>query len=136
ERAAATPDPLVRDGILRDALALWRGPALYGAVDDELRERLCTDLEELRLRAVEESLAVGMELGRQQDVIARLARLTAEYPLRERLVELHVRALHRDGTAARPRRWTPTPGSARGWPRRSARNRVPRCASCRPRSCA
>ena len=100
DRAAATADPGTRDGILRDALSLWRGPALYGAADDELRERLCADLEELRLRAVEESLAVAMELGRQQDVIPRLARLTAEYPLRERLVELHMRALHRDGRPA------------------------------------
>src|SRR5206468_9123618 len=97
---AATPDPVARDGILREALALWRGPALYGAADDELRDRLCTDLEEVRLRAGEESLAVAMELGRQQDVIPRLARLTAEYPLRARLVELHMRALHRDGRAA------------------------------------
>jgi DNA-binding SARP family transcriptional activator/Tfp pilus assembly protein PilF len=100
DEAAKTADLAERDRLLREALGLWRGPALQSAASDRLRERLCADLDELRLHAVEELLATGLELGRHRDLLPELARLGAEHPTRERLVELHMLALYRDGRTA------------------------------------
>jgi DNA-binding SARP family transcriptional activator/tetratricopeptide (TPR) repeat protein len=99
ERGVAMADPAERDRLLREALALWRGPALADT-SDRIRQRLCVDLDELRLRAVEERAAAGLALGRGADSLPELARLTAEHPYRERLVELHMLALHRTGRTA------------------------------------
>jgi DNA-binding SARP family transcriptional activator/tetratricopeptide (TPR) repeat protein len=100
ERAGRTADLAERDQLWRDALALWRGPALHNAGSDQLRHRLCADLDELRMHAVEESLATGLALGRDRELLPELARLVAENPVRERLVELHMRALYRHGRTA------------------------------------
>jgi DNA-binding SARP family transcriptional activator/tetratricopeptide (TPR) repeat protein len=100
EQAAATPDLDQRAERLRSALALWRGPALHNAATDRLRERLCTDLEELRLHAIEESLATGLALGRHGALISELAQLTAAHPLRSRLTRLYMLALHHTGRGA------------------------------------
>jgi DNA-binding SARP family transcriptional activator/tetratricopeptide (TPR) repeat protein len=97
ERAAATPDLSRREEFLHEALDLWRGPALQNAASDRLRIRLCAELEELRLHAVEESMATGLALGRHRELTPELARLTADHPTRERLVELHMLALYRSG---------------------------------------
>jgi DNA-binding SARP family transcriptional activator len=97
ERAGQVADLSERDRMLREALGLWRGPALHQAAPDALRQRLCADLEELRLRAVEESFATGLTLGRDRELLPQLARLLAEHPVRERLVELHMLALYRQG---------------------------------------
>jgi DNA-binding SARP family transcriptional activator/tetratricopeptide (TPR) repeat protein len=94
------PELAERDRLLREALGLWHGPALHHAADDRLRERLCADLEELRLQAVEASLATGLDLGRHHELLPELARLNAEHPVRERLVELHMLALYRQGRTA------------------------------------
>src|SRR5205823_10572009 len=61
--------------------------------------RLCADLDELHQRALEESIATGLALGRHRELLPQLARLNGEQPVRERLVELHMRALHHDGRA-------------------------------------
>src|SRR5439155_3213637 len=98
--AGESADLPERDRLLREALALWRGPALHNAAPDRLRERLCADLDELRLRAVEESLAAGLDLGRHPQLLPDLARLNAEHPYRDRLVELQMLALYRLGRAA------------------------------------
>ena len=55
-------DLAARDRLLREALSMWSGPALSDAATDRLRQRLCADLEELRLDAVEESAATGLML--------------------------------------------------------------------------
>jgi DNA-binding SARP family transcriptional activator/tetratricopeptide (TPR) repeat protein len=100
ERALATDELTARERLLDDALALWRGPALENAATDRLRDRLCADLAELHVRAVEESLATGLELGRHRELLPELARRHAGHPVRERLVELHMLALYRDGRSA------------------------------------
>src|SRR2546423_6643423 len=77
--AAGTADDLAeRDRLLREALGLWRGVALQDAAGDRLRQRLCGELDELRLHAVEESLAAGLALGRHHELIAELARRSGE----------------------------------------------------------
>ena len=100
DRATHTDDLPERDRLLREALALWRGPALHNAASGRVRDRICADLDELRLHAIEESLAVGLELGRHRDVLPELARLTGEHPLRERIVELYMRGLYHAGRTA------------------------------------
>ena len=96
-RAAQSDDLDERGQLLTDALTLWRGPALENAATDRLRQRMCADLEELRLHAVEESVATGLGLGREQDLLPELTKLVAEYPGRQRLVELLMLALYRAG---------------------------------------
>jgi DNA-binding SARP family transcriptional activator len=91
-QAIRTPDPAPRESLLREALALWRGPALDKAASDRLWRRLCADLEEQRLQAVEACLAAGLELGRHRELLPELGRLAADHPLRERLVAGHRRA--------------------------------------------
>jgi DNA-binding SARP family transcriptional activator len=90
-----------RDRLLREALDLWRGPALHRAVgSDRLRQRLCAELDEQRLQALEAWLATGLELGRQVELLPELAKLNAESPVRERIVELHMTALYRQRRTA------------------------------------
>jgi DNA-binding SARP family transcriptional activator/tetratricopeptide (TPR) repeat protein len=98
--AARTADPRQRDRILQEALALWRGPLMDNAATDRLRDHVGAELEELRMQAVEESVAVGLELGRYRDLTPELIRLTAAHPGRQRLIELKMLALHQDGRTA------------------------------------
>jgi DNA-binding SARP family transcriptional activator/tetratricopeptide (TPR) repeat protein len=96
-RSSAVDDVSARAALLREALELWRGPVLHDAASDWLREQLGAELADLRLHAIEESMEAGLALGRQHELAAELAALTAAHPTRERLVELHMRALYRAG---------------------------------------
>ncbi len=100
DAAARTTDLAERDKLLREALAEWHGPPLDRAATDEVRQRLCADLDELHLRATEESLATGIALGRHRDLLPELARAATAQPVRERFVELHMRALYKVGRTA------------------------------------
>lgn len=88
EEAAAT---------LAEALGLWRGPALADLRYEPFAQPAIAELDELRWSAVEERLAVELELGRHGAVLGELERLAAEAPLRERLVEQRMRALYGTG---------------------------------------
>src|SRR2546421_2701966 len=70
--------------LLRDALALWHGPALAGLPSDALR-REAERLEELHLQVVEDRLEADLERGSHREVVAELQALVAEQPFRERL---------------------------------------------------
>src|SRR4051794_20616001 len=72
--------PATRQRLLQQAIELWRGPALDRAATDRLRRRLCADLDELRLNAIEEAMAAGVELGQHRQLLPDLNRLTAEHP--------------------------------------------------------
>ncbi|HEX4252577.1 MAG TPA: BTAD domain-containing putative transcriptional regulator [Pseudonocardia sp.] len=79
---------------LREALSLWQGTALAGAKAEFVsaeRERL----EQLRLVASEERIALDLALGRHTEVLPEVASLSAVHPLEERLRELHMLALYR-----------------------------------------
>jgi DNA-binding SARP family transcriptional activator/tetratricopeptide (TPR) repeat protein len=97
DQARTRTNPADRHRTLREALSLWRGPALQDAASDRLRERICVDLDELHLHAIEESLAARLQLGHERDLVPELTRLSDEHPLRERLVELRMLALHHTG---------------------------------------
>jgi DNA-binding SARP family transcriptional activator len=83
-------------GILRQALSLWRGPALAD-VDSDLVQRAAAKFEDARLSAIEGRIQLDLALGHHQEVISELATLVDEYPLRERLAEFHMLALYRSG---------------------------------------
>ena len=82
---------------LRDALALWRGPAL-GGVRGLAAET--TRLEERRLLVVERCLEAELAVGGHADRVGELFRLVEAHPLRERFRALLMRALHRLGRQA------------------------------------
>ncbi|MFL6161144.1 MAG: BTAD domain-containing putative transcriptional regulator [Jatrophihabitantaceae bacterium] len=84
---------------LREALGLWRGPALSG-VQSDLVQRGCAVLEDARIAAVEELMRLDLQLGRHAEISGELRVLVAEHPLRERLYEFLVLALYRSGRQA------------------------------------
>ena len=71
-RALADDDAAEASTALREALALWRGPALDGLLDDGVLRSEATRLEELRLGALEDRIDADLRLGRHGDVIAEL----------------------------------------------------------------
>ncbi|MFD3551923.1 BTAD domain-containing putative transcriptional regulator [Streptomyces goshikiensis] len=83
--------------VLRDALGLWRGPALAGTVRSPLLENAAQALEELRLAAVEELAAAHGRLGEHGAAAAVLRSEVAANPLREPLIAGLMLALGRAG---------------------------------------
>ena len=88
ERAAAT---------LREALALWRGPALADVADGPIARAEAARLEEARLTALEERVDAELACGRHAELTAELDALTRAHPLRERLWGQRMLALYRCG---------------------------------------
>ncbi|MFI8321763.1 BTAD domain-containing putative transcriptional regulator [Streptomyces sp. NPDC085529] len=97
ERAGAAADPAVRAGLLGDALAEWRGPALADFADEEFARVAAARLEERRLSVLEERAEARLALGLHVEVADELAGPVALHPLRERLRAVHLRALYLSG---------------------------------------
>jgi len=94
---AADGDKIAAARLLRQALALWRGPALDGLDCARLHQDIA-GLDDARLTALEYCL--DLELATTTTVgplTAELRTLTAQHPLRQRLVGLLMTALYRDG---------------------------------------
>jgi DNA-binding SARP family transcriptional activator len=87
-------------GVLREALGLWRGPALADVADEPFAQPERQRLEELRLVVLEDRLAAEMALGRHAAAAAELGELVGRYPFRERLHGLLMLALYRAGRQA------------------------------------
>ncbi|QRP44831.1 BTAD domain-containing putative transcriptional regulator [Amycolatopsis sp. FDAARGOS 1241] len=85
---------------LREALELWRGPALVDVADGEYFQGPIARLTELRLSAVEDHAEAVLRLGRGEELTGELAALLQEHPLRERLAAALMRALHAAGRPA------------------------------------
>jgi DNA-binding SARP family transcriptional activator len=90
-------DPATASVALREALALWRGPALADLAEMDFARIEAARLEELRLAAHEERLQADLALGRDAEIVPELERLVAEHPLRERLRAQLMLALYRSG---------------------------------------
>jgi predicted ATPase len=86
--------------LLREALVLWRGPALADLRYDAFAQGEIARLEELRLTANENRLEAELGLGRHDQVIGEVEALIAEQPSRERLRSLLMLALYRAGRQA------------------------------------
>jgi predicted ATPase/DNA-binding SARP family transcriptional activator len=100
-RAAASAGEAERAaGLLREALALWRGDALADLPGSSAARAAATRLEELRLAALEDRIEVDLALGRQAQVVGELQALLEREPLRERLHALLMRALYATGRQA------------------------------------
>ena len=85
---------------LGEALALWRGPAYAGFESAPWAQAEARRLEELRLDAADDLLAVRLDLGHTAEVVAEAERRLGEQPLRERIWCLLVLALYRAGRQA------------------------------------
>ena len=84
---------------LRTGLALWRGEALGGARGEYVRAER-DRLEALRLLALQDRIALDIELARHAEVLPELGALTRQHPLEERWRQLHMLALYRSGRQA------------------------------------
>jgi len=96
--AAGKPEQAAR--ILRDGLALWRGPPLADFTYEGFAQAAIAQLEELQLAAVEERVEADLALGRHREVVGELAELVERHPLRERLRGQLMLALYRSGRQA------------------------------------
>ena len=99
-RAVGATDPAGAVGAYRDALALWRGPALDDLSDQPSLQSEIARLEELRLAAVEERLGLELVLGRHAELVPELEQLTVQHRLRERFWAQLMVALYRAGRQA------------------------------------
>ena len=93
-------EPAVASDRLREALAVWRGPALVDFAFEPWAQAEIGRLEELRLDALQDRLEADLALGRAAELVAELEALIAEYPLRERLRGQLMLALYRSGRQA------------------------------------
>ncbi|MFD9888074.1 BTAD domain-containing putative transcriptional regulator [Amycolatopsis sp. NPDC059027] len=87
-------------GLLDEALALWRGEPLSG-LPGPFAEQERARLVELHVTAHELRAEALLELGGHGELTAGLLALVHENPLRERLSELLMLALYRDGQHAK-----------------------------------
>jgi DNA-binding SARP family transcriptional activator len=86
--------------VLREALALWRGPALVDVAAAPFAGAEIARLEEQRLAALEKRVEADLAAGRHAEVVGELQQLAAADPLRERLHALLMLALYRSGRQA------------------------------------
>jgi predicted ATPase/DNA-binding SARP family transcriptional activator len=100
DRALADGRRLEAAQALRDALALWRGPALADLAYEPFAQTEVARLEELRLGAIEKRVEADLALGRHADLVAELEALVAENPLREGFRRQLMLALYRSGRQA------------------------------------
>jgi YVTN family beta-propeller protein len=96
----ARGDPEGAAGVLRDGLAMWRGPPLADFAYEPFAQAEVRRLEELRLAATEEWMEAGLERGLDAELVPELERLAADHPLRERLRGQLMLALYRSGRQA------------------------------------
>lgn len=83
--------------LLRDALALWRGPPLADLVAEPFAPVEIARLEEQRLAAIEARVAADLASARDEEIVPELHQLVAEHPQRERLTGYLMLALYRCG---------------------------------------
>ena len=87
-------------GVLREALSLWRGPALADFAFDSFAQAEIARLEEERLAALEARVDADLAVGRHGELAGELQQLVAVHPLREHLQGQLMLALYRSGRQA------------------------------------
>jgi len=93
--ALSDGDPATAAERLRQALGLWRGPALVDFAYEAFAQAEIARLEEARLAALEDRFDADLALGRHADVVGALEALIVEHPYRERLRAQLMLALYR-----------------------------------------
>jgi DNA-binding SARP family transcriptional activator len=99
-QATAEDDPALAARALREALALWRGPAFADLQDEPFAPAAIARLAELRAAALEQRIEADLSLGRHAELVPELEALVGEHPLRERLRGQLMLALYRSGRQA------------------------------------
>jgi DNA-binding SARP family transcriptional activator len=98
EARRAAPETAARK--LREALALWRGPALADLAYESFAQVEIGRLEEMRLAVLERRIDADLALGRHAELVGELEALVSRYPLRERLRCQLMLALYRSARQA------------------------------------
>ncbi|MFF4424369.1 BTAD domain-containing putative transcriptional regulator [Streptomyces sp. NPDC001549] len=100
-REALPNEPDTAGALLREALALWQGPAYAETADEPWTHAEIMRLGELRLAARELGIAAGLRGGADiAGAVAEAASLTRDEPLREEAWRLHALALWAAGRQA------------------------------------
>jgi WD40 repeat protein/DNA-binding SARP family transcriptional activator len=86
--------------VLREALALWRGPPLADLAFEPFAHVEIARLEEQRLAALEARIEADLAAGRHAELVGELRRLVADQPTREQLAGHLMVALYRCGRQA------------------------------------
>jgi DNA-binding SARP family transcriptional activator/Tfp pilus assembly protein PilF len=100
QQARRADDPVQTAASLRQALGLWRGPALCDVDSEMLRWVEAPRLEELRLAALEARIDAELQLGLHAELVGELHALAATHPLKERFAGQLMLALYRCGRQA------------------------------------
>ncbi|MFD8491853.1 BTAD domain-containing putative transcriptional regulator [Amycolatopsis sp. NPDC059657] len=99
-KAISVSAPEERSELLTEALGLWRGPVLGDIASATIRDRMWPGFDEQMLAATELRIDSDLRLGDHVPLVAELAALLREHPLRERLVCQSMVALLRSGRQA------------------------------------
>jgi DNA-binding SARP family transcriptional activator len=99
-QALAGGDPALAAATLREALSLWRGPALADFVYEPFAQGEIARLEDLRLACLEERIEADLALGGHAELTGELEALSAAHVLRERPRGQLMLALYRSGRQA------------------------------------
>ena len=97
---ARDADPREAARLLRQGLALWRGPPYADLRYEEALQTEIARLEELRLTTLEERIEADLAAGEASQLVPELEALVREHPLRERLRGFLMLALYRSGRQA------------------------------------
>jgi DNA-binding SARP family transcriptional activator len=98
--ALEADDVVAAEAALREALALWRGPALADFLYEPFVQTEIARLEELRTVVLEERIDADLALGRHGELVPELEALVQAQPLRERPRAQLMLALYRSGRQA------------------------------------
>lgn len=96
----AAGDPEKAASLLRQALDLWRGPALVDLIEAGVDWTDLTAVEKTRLNATEDWFEAELACGRHHSALTQLETMVESEPLRERSCGLLMVALYRCGRQA------------------------------------
>ncbi|WKK21825.1 AfsR/SARP family transcriptional regulator [Streptomyces olivoreticuli] len=91
-------DPRAAARLLREALELWRGPALADTPHGPALQLEAIGMEEDRMQVLEQRIRADLALGRYSGLIAELRILTARHALNENLSAHLMTALYHSGS--------------------------------------
>jgi DNA-binding SARP family transcriptional activator len=93
-------EPWEAAATLRQALELWRGPALADVASERFAQPEIARLEDLRLTCLSERIEADLATGLDAALVGELEALVQRHPLRERLRGQLMLALYRAGRQA------------------------------------
>jgi len=96
-RAQLRDDPAAAAVTLRQALKLWRGPALADVADTDFGQAATARLDELRLSTLQARVDADLRTGNTASLVAELEGLVIAHPMREPLAARLMRALQATG---------------------------------------